>query len=690
MSAVGEVLHNRYEIIAEIGKGGMSTVYMAKDKNLGSYWAVKQVKNDNQVKTKAFKEEVELLASLSYPDIPRIVDRIEVNKNYFVIMDLVNGIPLDKKIAVEGPQQEKEIIEWAKMLCDILLYLHTVRRNPIVYCDIKPSNIMLTTSGRIKLIDFGIAKECVHEVKQTGTAVGSKGYAAPEQYSGASNILDERTDIYSLGATIYTLATGITPNVPPNEIRPIRQIYPSLSEGLEHIVCKCMKTEPADRYQTCDELHKDLDNIEKLNSRYRKKMQKRLLKFCISSVLTLLCLGVVFIGYTGMRQDNENKFQLIYGEAESLENHGDHIEASNKYCEAIECKPNSIEIYQKLYNLLLPKSGDENYIQKTKTAIDTLRKYIDNPRYPIYHNYELMYQMIKQCINVNDSAYASIALNYISIIKDSSDYKNGLLNTEEFDSLEIIALNSASSINTQNFTKLNNALLKLEKNIDKRDMTADSKLNDYYIILIVYNTYPSNLLNSYTRTIEIGEKAKKIIDSNAQSESLTFNNIIPMYELVASSMYSCGTAAADPVQKRNMLKSSIKWFGYLNDLNDDLSEALILKCGNAHKEIFESYMTVKGQYEIAADAYKNLESAIESYTNILKIDSSNFLAAVNLTQAYLDMELVKPANSRSFTFVKSAYAKVLEIKSNNKNLTNISLSQFSSLKSQMENAGLEV
>lgn len=101
------VLHNRYEIIAEIGKGGMGTVYMAKDLKLGSYWAVKKVKNTEQVEIKAFKREVGLLASLNHSDIPRIVDRIETEDSYFVVMDLINGTSLGKKVAVEGPQSEK-------------------------------------------------------------------------------------------------------------------------------------------------------------------------------------------------------------------------------------------------------------------------------------------------------------------------------------------------------------------------------------------------------------------------------------------------------------------------------------------------------------------------------------------------------------------------------------------------------
>ena len=179
LSAIGTVLRDRYELITELGKGGMSTVYLAKDRNLDSYWAVKQVKNSSSVDIDAFKKEVELLSSLSHSDIPRIVDRIEVNDDFFVVMDFVDGTSLGKKVLTEGPLPEDHVVEWEKMLCDVLDYLHHAKANPIIYRDMKPDNVMLTQSGRIKLIDFGIARECRHGEKQTGASIGTRGYAAP-------------------------------------------------------------------------------------------------------------------------------------------------------------------------------------------------------------------------------------------------------------------------------------------------------------------------------------------------------------------------------------------------------------------------------------------------------------------------------------------------------------------------------
>lgn len=691
-SSIGIVLHDRYELIAEIGKGGMSTVYMAKDRNLGAYWAVKKVKqSSNNIDMNAFKKEVELLSSLNHSDIPRIVDRIELNDNYFVIMDLVNGTSLGKKIALEGPQPERQIIEWAKMLCDILQYLHTAKSNPIVYCDMKPDNVMLTESGRVKLIDFGIAKECKRGEKQTGDAVGSKGYAAPEQYPGASNLLDERTDIYSLGATLYNLVTGIVPGPPPNGLRPIRELNASLSEGLEYIIGKCTAVDPAARFQTCSELKNDLNNIEQLNSEYRKKMEKRLYSFCISSVSCFLCCFLIFFGYTGMLRDKEDKFQMAFDAAGTLVKQGNPTAAEVKYKEAIANKPAALESYQKLFETMLPGSNDKDRAQKTELAIDTLKKYVDDTGSPVYHNFELMYQIIKQCINLNNPAYASYAVSYIAAIKNSREFKDGKLNNEEIGCYEIIASNCANDITTQNFTKLNDALINLEKNTDDADITADNKLSNYYTIVVIYNNYPGNLKNAYTKTVEIGEKAKKIIDSNAQLESLGFNNIIPMYELVASSMYDSGVLTNEISDKRNDYQSSLEWFGYLDDLNDDLSETLLMKKANAHKEIFESYESVEERPKINQAVLSQVNLAVNIYSDILKKNPENFLAGVNLTQIQLDAELVKPTKERNYNTVLKNYNAVLQVKKDDKNsLTNLSLSQFGSLKRQMLNAGLEV
>lgn len=685
MNKIGLILKDRYELIAEIGKGGMSTVFLAKDKNLDSYWAVKQVVNDSNVDIQAFKKEVELLSSLNHSDIPRIVDRIEAENYFYVVMDFIDGNSLGKKVLKDGPTSENEVVEWAKMLCDVLYYLHTAKKNPIIYRDMKPDNIMLTQSGRIKLIDFGIAKECIRGEKQTGESIGTKGYAAPEQYKGSSNILDVRTDIYSFGATLYYLVTSNVPGKPPKACPPIRQINPLLSEGLEYIISKSTNDDPEQRYQNFLEVKEDLLNIKSLTGAYRNKMAKKLMSFIISFVLCLAFLGCSFFGYSRIQSEKEANYQSEFQTAKSYDRNNEYEQAVKHYTAAIEYKPDDIDTYILLFNSLLPHENNEDYINLTKSAIDQIQKsYLDNKDSKAYQNKKLMYPILKKCIELNDKEYAEIAIKYISSIKQSDEYKNNKSYFNNLDNYEIIGENCANNLSTQNFDKFNSALIIFEKSTDEDNISINDKLDNYYTIMIMYSSYPNNLKDSYSRIDEIAQKAKNIIDKNLESENLTFNNIIPMYELVATSMYNFASISTN--DKETIYKKSIEWFGYLNDLNDNLNQSLFIKKANAYKSIFDLHNAVSG---FDGTSLEYLDKAITIYGEIISKYPDSFLAYVYLTQANLDKQLIKPESSRNYSTVIEYYKKVVEIKNKNKNLSSIALSQFSALKKQMQNVGLE-
>lgn len=685
MSAIGTVLRDRYEIIAELGKGGMSTVYLAKDKILDSYWAVKKVKNSTSIDIEAFKKEVELLSSLSHSDIPRIIDRIEIDDDFYVIMDFIDGTSLAKKVLLEGPLPEDDVVEWAKMLCDVLEYLHTVKSNPIIYRDMKPDNIMLINSGRVKLIDFGIAKECRRGEKQAGSSIGTKGYAAPEQYKGAINILDERTDIYSLGATLFYLVTGVVPGKPPKAVRPIRQINPSLSEGLEYIILKCTDDTPENRYQNCRELKADLNNIQQLTSTYRKKMTGKLMSFISCFLACIICLIMAYTGYTGVEKQKEDNYQYYYELAVNADRSGDYETAAVNYKTAINYKPDDTETHLLYFNTILPQDGDKDSRKKTKEAIDIMKNmYTENSQSPMYHDDELLYQIIKKCIEVNDPVYATYAVNYIAILRDNK------FAADDLSSLEIIASNCAKNIVTQDFAKFGSALLSLEATTDNMAMPANDKLENYYTIMVMYSEYPTYLDNSYVHIYEVGKKAKRIIDTNLESEELTFNSIIPMYELIASSLYNNAITITEPREKESQFNLCLEWFGYLGDLNDGLTETLWFKKANAYKGIFDIYNTADHAGEINETITTYLDNAIVEYESIIKAYPDSFLGHVYMARACLDKELIKTSIERDFSTTEYYYARLLEMKNSDKNLSNIALSQFSSLKQAMFNAGLEV
>ena len=259
----GQLFDNKYKILRILGQGGMGRVYLAENIKLGTLWAVKEIskKTDSKIN---FLAEPNILKKLNHPTLPKIFDIMEDDENIYIIVDYIEGTSLDKKLTEAGKFSEGLVIDWAKQLCDALIYLHALMPNPIIYRDMKPSNIVLTCNGNIKLIDFGIAREFKKECESDTIYIGTRGYAAPEQYGAGQTSV--RTDIYSLGVTLYHLITGRSPNEPPFEIKPVRFFDKSLSREIEEIIYKCTRPDPAQRYQSVQEL---LDDIHRLRRQGR-------------------------------------------------------------------------------------------------------------------------------------------------------------------------------------------------------------------------------------------------------------------------------------------------------------------------------------------------------------------------------------------------------------------------------------
>ncbi|MFL0245973.1 serine/threonine-protein kinase [Clostridium sp. WILCCON 0185] len=206
MLNAGYILDGKYEIIDILGKGGMSIVYLCKNNRLGNLWAIKEVLNEWKDKID-FLAEPNLLKNLNHPGIPRIIDIFYENDNLYMVEDYIDGKNLMALVEEKGLLTSETIKSIALQLCDILEYLHSFTP-PIIYRDLKPSNIMLKKDGKVILVDFGIARTYKENKDKDTLLLGSKGYMAPEQlYNVQSNI---QTDIFSLGATLYYLATGKT------------------------------------------------------------------------------------------------------------------------------------------------------------------------------------------------------------------------------------------------------------------------------------------------------------------------------------------------------------------------------------------------------------------------------------------------------------------------------------------------
>lgn len=307
--------NDTYEIESVIGKGGMSTVYLAEHKRLHTRWAVKEVRKQPGARFD-FLAESNILKRLQHPMLPRIVDIFEDRDCIYIVEDFVEGITLDDLLKQQKRVDEAQGLQWFWDLCGVLAYLHGQRPHPIIYRDMKPSNIMLQPDGSLKLIDFGIAREYKQESNADTTYIGTKGYAAPEQFGKAQT--DARTDIYSLGVTMYHLLTGKSPYEPPYQFVAARQLVPELSHGIEYILNKCVQSEPADRYQTVDELLYDLEHIYRFDRAWQKYQNAKRIRVAIISVMLAASVGLMAGGLVVMGQEKEAAYANLLAQASEL------------------------------------------------------------------------------------------------------------------------------------------------------------------------------------------------------------------------------------------------------------------------------------------------------------------------------------------------------------------------------------
>lgn len=346
MLKVGDLIDGKYKILNEIGRGGMSTVYLAINEKANKPWAVKEVRKNGISNRELVKQslmvEINLLKKLKHKGLPSIVDIIDQQDNYLIVMDYIEGITLENIMQEEGVQPQEKVVDWAIQLCDVLQYLHT-RKPAIIYRDMKPSNIMLRSDGSVVLIDFGTAREFKERHVEDTTCLGTQGYAAPEQFGGMGQT-DERTDIYSLGATMYRLVTGHNPSEPPYEMYPITHWNPRLSTGLEGIIAKCTSKDPKSRYQSVQEVRYALEHYRDLDLDSIRRYRRNLRILLAAGGMTAMLFGASGVSYAAA--DHMQKDEYAY-----------NLEAGRRSPN----KQDSIAFYQKA--IQTDCAGEEAYDQ---------------------------------------------------------------------------------------------------------------------------------------------------------------------------------------------------------------------------------------------------------------------------------------------------------------------------------------
>lgn len=375
---VGDVVDGKYKIINRTGQGGMSTVWLAINEKVNKQWAIKEVKKTStsatsQIIKQNLVTEANILRHLKHEHLPSIVDIFDQDDTFLIVMDYIEGRTLSDILKEQGRQSQEDVVDWSLQICSVLKYLHGLTP-PIIYRDMKPGNIMLKPDGNIMLIDFGTAREYKGGQDGDTTFLGTRGYAAPEQFQGEQHHQsDARTDIYNLGATMYHLVTGKNPTKPPYEFLPIRRIDKTLSSGLESIILKCIANNPDDRYQTVEELEFALEHYQELEVESLKKQTATYHRWMTIGFVGILLCSIS----TGLRLYADSLLANTYDE--ELQNARISVTDEDQiknYSDAIKLDPTRAEAFEELLDNVYLKDG--NFSQDEANQLTGLVGYKTN------------------------------------------------------------------------------------------------------------------------------------------------------------------------------------------------------------------------------------------------------------------------------------------------------------------------
>lgn len=515
MLQIGSIVDGKYKILNKIGQGGMSIVYLAMNERANKQWAIKEIRRDaargRQVVKQSLIAEIDILKKIRHPHLPSIIDVIEQDGTFLIVMDYIEGNTLKHALKESGAQNQEEVIQWSIQLCDVLSYLH-IQNPPIVYRDLKPSNVMLKPDGNVMLIDFGSARTFKKNSVDDTTCLGTQGYAAPEQYQGRGQT-DGRTDIYCLGATMYHLVTGHNPCEPPYEMYPIREWNPKLSSGLEEIIIKCTQRNPEDRYQSCAELRYELEHYMELDIESRIMQKRKLRLFLASIAISLLgALGAkgFYMAETTTRKNTYDQYLL---DAKSLSNKEEQFFLYEK---AINLRPGEGEAYVEMLDKCFLEDGNFTSDEEKK-----LRKILGVPEGKNNSN--------ESSLKLNIQAYeefASRAAMAYFYYFTGSDNKNGAIKWLE-------TVKNAST---------------LERNIIERGKRLE-KIAEYYSTIGIQNLEGDASITY----LDFWEDLKELTQGNLAEADNAKTALVMYEELVGQICNNCERFKHAGVTKQDIL-----------------------------------------------------------------------------------------------------------------------------------------
>jgi tetratricopeptide (TPR) repeat protein/tRNA A-37 threonylcarbamoyl transferase component Bud32 len=382
------MLAGRYQLERRIGQGGMGAVYKATDSRFnGRSVAIKEMSRAGlsptsvQEAEEAFEREARILADLQHPNLPRIYDYFTENERSYLVMDFIEGETLEAYVerASGKPLPLNEVLVWGEQLCAVLNYLHT-HQPPIIFRDLKPSNVMISEKGEqtyVYLIDFGIARIFKPGQSHDTVALGSPGYAAPEQYGKAQST--PRSDIYSLGALLHCLLTGVDPSEQPFFFRPASELNPAVPQELSDLLHQMLNMNSDQRPASAQEVAQVLRRIDqqraagtlvyslpdsvptKLSSKANSAMQNAY------TLYSQRRLDDATAAYERVLKDDDQNPQAWQGRGLTLALRGKHREALQSFEQALKIDP-------RLVTSLNGKGSALNFLRRYREALDTFER----------------------------------------------------------------------------------------------------------------------------------------------------------------------------------------------------------------------------------------------------------------------------------------------------------------------------
>lgn len=468
---IRKVIKDRYQILHKIGQGGMSEVFLCEDLFLHTNWAGKYIlkdgSKDSKYAYKALSAETKMLAGLHHKSIPRIIDYVDNEDEYIVIMDFIRGVSLQQWLKNHQPS-EQIIFDWAFEILHILHYLHT---ETIIFRDLKPANLLIDENEQLMLIDFGIAIYAPNGIVSSSPCYGTKGYASKEQ--SIPGIMDCRSDIYSFGATLFYMYT--------------KQIYKKQkipSVKLKSILIKCLQENPEKRYPDALSIIHEMENIKKWHSFITKP-----------SISTMLCIVFIMLHLYAVKQQQR-----------SIDDLYDQYLQKEEYTLAIDLKPSAKEAYLFFYD-----ECKRQYSESEDALLYALQQ-MENLSFdslPYAAQEELYMTFAFDCMKLKTTYYYRFASMYFH--KVHREDMNIYIQISEF-------LSTHDDLSYEEIQQLEGLLNEIEGNATASAF-GKYTLQLYEMMIDIYKKYTNDLgIFSYNEIIRIVEQAIQILPSLTASD----------------------------------------------------------------------------------------------------------------------------------------------------------------------------